>query len=313
MRHEGLLELRAVVAVASHRNFRAAAADLDMSPSALSRAVATIEARIGVRLFHRTTRSVSLTEAGEQFLARISPALREITDAMEVANAFRTTPAGTLRINTSQGAAWLILKPIVLEFLKRYPDMSVDLSAEGRFVDIVAEGFDAGIRLAEAVPQDMIAVAIEGDHSMAVAGSPAYFKRRKKPKAPADLLEHECIRTRLPSGILYRWEFAKHGEEIALDVKGRLTLDNYTLAIQAGLAGAGLIYTSHSFVRSHISERRLIRVLEDWTPPFPGLRLYYPVHRHASAGLRAFISLVQEVARSGTRRQTSQSQSPSAP
>ena len=304
MRHEGLLELRAVVAVATHRNFRAAAADLDMSSSALSRAVAALEARMGVRLFHRTTRSVSLTEAGEQFLARISPALREITDAMDVANAFRTTPAGTLRINTSQGAARLILEPIVLEFLRRYPDMSVDLSAEGRFVDIVAEGFDAGIRLAEAVPQDMVAVAIEGDHSMAVAGSPAYFKRRNKPKAPADLLEHECIRTRLPSGTLYRWEFAKHGEEIALDVKGRLTLDNYTLAIQAALAGAGLIYTSHSFVLSHIAERRLIRVLEDWTAPFPGLRLYYPIHRHASAGLRAFISLVQEVAKSSTRRQT---------
>jgi len=158
--------------------------------------------------------------------------------------------------------------------------------------------------LAEAVPQDMIAVAIESDHSMAVIGSPEYFKKRRKPKAPADLLEHECIRTRLPSGTLYRWEFAKHGEEIALDVKGRLTLDNYTLAIRAALAGAGLIYTSHSFVRDHIAERRLIRVLEDWTPPFPGLRLYYPVHRHTSAGLRAFISLVQEVAKSSTRRQT---------
>src|SRR3712207_3451041 len=185
---------------------------------------------------------------------------------MDAANAFRTTPAGTLRLNTSQGAAQLILEPIVLKFLRRYPDMSVDLSAEGRFVDIVAEGFDAGIRLAEAVPQDMVAVAIEGDHSMAVASSPAYFKGRNKPKAPADLLEHECIRTRLPSGTLYRWEFAKHGEEIALDVKGRLTLDNYTLAIQAALAGAGLIYTSHSFVREIITEGRLIQVLEDWTP-----------------------------------------------
>ncbi|MBD2749150.1 LysR family transcriptional regulator [Microvirga sp. BT688] len=303
MRNDGLLELRAMVSVASHRNFRAAAADLDMSSSALSRAVAAMEARMGVRLFHRTTRSVSLTEAGEQFLARVSPALREITDAMDLANAFRTTPAGTLRINTSQGAAQLILEPIVLEFLRRYPDMSVDLSAEGRFVDIVAEGFDAGIRLAEAVPQDMIAVAIGGDHSMAVVGSPEYFKERKKPKAPADLLEHECIRTRLPSGTLYRWEFSKHGEEIALDVKGRLTLDNYTLAIQAALAGAGLIYTSLSFLRDHIAERRLVRVLDDWTLPFPGLRLYYPVHRHTSAGLRAFIDLVHEMARSGTGRQ----------
>jgi len=313
MRNDGLLELRAVVAVAGHRNFRAAAADLDMSSSALSRAIAALEARMGVRLFHRTTRSVSLTEAGEQFLDRVRPALREISEAMDAANAFRVTPAGTLRINTSQGAARLVLEPIVLEFLRRYPDMSVDLVAEGRLVDIVAEGFDAGIRLAEAVPQDMIAVAIEGDHSMAVIGSPDYFKTHQRPKAPADLLEQECIRTRLPSGTLYRWEFAKHGEEVALDVKGRLTLDNYTLAIQAALAGTGLIYTSHSFVRELIGEGRLIRVLEDWTPPFPGLRLYYPVHRHTSAGLRAFIDLVQQVARSTPSGRTNQSHEQAVP
>ena len=295
MAHNGLMELNAVAALAVHRNFRAAAQELNMSPSALSRAIAAAEARMGVRLFHRTTRSVSLSEAGEQFLARIRPALREISEAMDAANAFRDTPAGTLRLNAAEGAARQIMQSIVLEYLRRYPDMNVDLVADGHFVDIVAEGFDAGIRFAEAVPQDMIALPIAGEQSMAVIGSPQYLQGRSLPLTPADLLAHECIRTRLPSGKPYRWEFARHGQEMALDVRGRLTLDSYTLAIEAALAGTGLAYTAHWFVREHLAQGTLVRVLEDWTPVFPGLRLYYPRHRHVPAGLRAFIALVREV------------------
>jgi DNA-binding transcriptional LysR family regulator len=295
MQRAGLFELNAVVAVSTHRSFRRAATELGMSPSALSHAVATLEQRMGVRLFNRTTRSVSLSEAGEQFLARVRPALREISEAMEAVNAFRDTPTGVLRINTSEGAAQHILTPIVFEYLKRYPDMQVDLVTEGRFIDIVAEGFDAGIRLAEAVPQDMIAVPCSADLRLTVAGSPGYFERHVPPASPVDLIRHSCIRSRMPSGAIYRWEFEKHGEQLAIDVTGPLTLDSHPLMIEAALEGVGLVWVSEWDVADHVAAGRLVRVLEDWTPPFPGLRLYYPGHRHVPAGLRAFIDLIREV------------------
>jgi DNA-binding transcriptional LysR family regulator len=294
MRRAGLFELNAVVALAGHSSFRRAAVELGMSTSALSHAIATLEQRLGVRLFNRTTRSVSLSAAGEQFLARVRPALREIDAAVEAVNQFRDTPAGTLRINTSEGAARQILAPMVVEFLKRYPDMQLDLVTEGRLVDIVAEGFDAGIRLADLVPQDMIAVPCGPPQRFAVVGAPGYFEGRPRPVTPADLAGHVCIRSRLPSGTLFRWEFEKRGEELALDVQGPLTLDNHNLMIDAALAGVGLIWTSEWPVAPHIAAGRLIRVLEDWTPPYPGLRLYYSGHRHVPAGLRAFIDVVRE-------------------
>ncbi|WP_374369282.1 LysR family transcriptional regulator [Dongia sp.] len=293
MQKSGLLELNAVVAVADHRNFRAAAAALGLSPSALSHAVAALEGRLGVRLFNRTTRSVSLTEAGERFLARLRPALRDIDAAMDAVNQFRDTPTGTLRLNTSEGAARQILEPVILAFMRDYPDMQVDLVTEGRFVDIVAEGFDAGIRLAEAVPQDMIAVPIGPDQCFAVTASPGYFADHPRPRTPGDLLGHECIRMRKASGGLYHWEFEKHGEEMTLDVKGKLTLDNHHLIRAACLAGAGIAYLNEPFAAADIKAGRLVRVLADWTPPFPGLCLYYPGHRHVPAGLRAFIDLAR--------------------
>lgn len=294
MPKSGLAELNAVIAVSAHRSFRRAAIELGMSPSGLSHAIATLEQRLGVKLFNRTTRSVSLSEAGEQFLARIGPALREISNAIEAVNDFRDTPAGTLRLNSSAGAARQVLMPFVLEFLERYPQMRVDLVTEGRLVDIVAEGFDAGIRSTEAVPQDMVAVPVGPRLSFAVVGAPAYFANRPPPLVPGDLAAHDCIRSRLPSGTLYRWEFEKHGEELVVDVAGRLTLDDHDLMLQAALAGGGLIYTSEWSVRAHIASSSLIRVLEDWTPHYPGLSLYYPRHRHLPAGLRAFIALIRE-------------------
>ncbi|WP_262028053.1 LysR family transcriptional regulator [Microvirga sp. Mcv34] len=294
MPRTGLVELNAVVAVASHRSFRAAATELGMSPSALSHAIAALEQRMGVRLFNRTTRSVSLTEAGEQFLAKVGPALREIAEAIDATNVFRDSPAGTLRLNMSEGAARQLLTPIVLEFMRRYPQMHVDLVTQGRLVDIVAEGFDAGIRLAEAVPQDMIAIPCGPEQRYAVVGSPVYFDSHARPKTPGDLVAHECIRGRLPSGAMLKWEFEKRGEQMVVDVKGALTLDHYELWIEAAREGAGLAYVNEWSVSHEISSGRLIRVLEDWTPPFPGLSLYYPGHRHVPAGLRAFIGIIRE-------------------
>jgi DNA-binding transcriptional LysR family regulator len=297
MRRTGLIELNAVATVANRRSFRAAAAELGMSPSALSHAIASLEQRLQVRLFNRTTRSVSLSEAGELFLARIQPALREIFTAMEQVNDLRDTPAGTLRINTSEGAAEQVLRPVVLKFLKRYPDMQVEIVTDQRLVDIVAEGFDAGIRLAEAVPRDMIALPCGPDQRFAAVASPQYFKGRKKPLTPGDLAEHNCIRYRFSTGTLFRWEFEKRGEELAIDVKGSLTLTSQSLRIEAAVAGLGIIYVNDSSVAKHVASGRLIRVLDDWTPSFPGLRLYYSGHRHVPAGLRAFIAVLREANR----------------
>ncbi|MDH2354395.1 LysR family transcriptional regulator [Bradyrhizobium sp. SSUT18] len=301
MLHTGLFELNAVAAISAHRSFRAAATELGISPSALSHAIAGLEKRLGVRLINRTTRSVSLSEAGERFLARVSPALREIAGAMEDVNEFRDTPTGTLRINLKERAAHQILRPVVAKFLRRYPDMNVELTLEGRTIDIVAEGFDAGIRLAEAVPQDMVSVACGTASRFIVVGAPSYFARVSLPKSPSDLLSHECIRRRMPGGTLYRWEFEKRGEEMALDVPGRLTLDNDSLMVEAALEGLGLAFVSDFWVAKHLTDGTLQAVLEDWTPPFPGLRLYYPGHRHMAAGLRAFVDMLREESKLAAR------------
>jgi DNA-binding transcriptional LysR family regulator len=295
MQRAGLFELNAVVAVSTHKSFRRAAAEVGLSPSALSHAIATLERRMGVRLFNRTTRSVSLSAAGEKFLARVRPALGEIAAAMESVNEFRDKPAGTLRINTSEAAAQMVLTPFVIEFLRRYPDMKVDIVTEARFVDIVAEGFDAGIRLAEAVPQDMIAVPCSPPLRFVVVGSPEYFSRHPQPRSPADLAGHNCIRVRYPSGALAKWEFEKEGEELSVDVAGSLTLDSHHLLVEAAVQGLGLVWTSDFAVAPELAAGRLICVMEDWTPPYPGLRLYHSGHRHVPAGLRAFIATIREV------------------
>jgi DNA-binding transcriptional LysR family regulator len=298
MNRAGLPELNAAVALAARCNYRAAAADLALSPSALSHAIRTLEQRMGVRLFNRTTRSVSLTEAGEEFLARIRPALREISDAMDGANDHRSKPIGTLRINAAEAAAQQLMNPIVLEYVRRYPDMHVDIVTDGRIIDIVAGGFDAGVRFSHAVPQDMIAISCGGPQSFAVVGSPSYFAARLVPRNPTDLVNHDCIRSRLPSGAPWKWEFEQHGEMIAMDVKGRMTLDANSLRLEAAIAGVGLAYINEWSARQAIRDGRLQRVLADWTPPFAGLCLYYPGHRHVPAGLRAFIDLLRETGQS---------------
>jgi DNA-binding transcriptional LysR family regulator len=295
MRSSGLIELDAVLAVARHRGFRGAATELGMSRSALSHAVAALEAKLGVRLFHRTTRSVSLTEAGEQFVSGVAPALGQIREAMERAGSYRETPTGTLRINTSGGAAQQ-LEPIVLEYLRRYPDMTVDIVTEGRLVDIVIDGFDAGVRLSELVPRDMIAVPLGPALRFAVVGAPGYFERFPKPRTPADISQHRCIRRRLPSGGIYRWEFELHGEVLAIDGEGPLILDEPSLMLAAARAGFGLAYLSEWNVAAELAAGSLVRVLDEWMPPFPGLSLYYAGRQHVPAGLRAMIDLIREKA-----------------
>ena len=294
MHRSGLVELEAMLAVARHGSFRAAAADMGMSTSALSSAVAGLESRLGVRLFNRTTRSVALSEAGEQFVARIAPALGDIRGAMEAVNLLRDTPAGTLRLNTSVGAARIVFEPIVLAFLKRYPQMQVDLVTEGRLIDIVAEGYDAGIRLAEAVPRDMIAVPMSGEMRTAVVASHDYVAAHGAATTPGDLMQHRCIRWRLASGARYRWEFERHGESMTLDVPGPITLDEPSLMRDAVHAGLGIGYLSELHVGEDLKQGRLVRMLDEWTPPYAGICLYYPTRRHVPAGLRAFIALIRE-------------------
>jgi DNA-binding transcriptional LysR family regulator len=286
-------ELHGVVAVAAHRSFRRAATALGISASALSHAVAGLERRLGVRLFHRTTRSVALSEAGARFVERIRPALRDIAAAIDTVNDFRDTPTGTLRINTARSAAAWILEPIILPFLARYPDMRIDLVTDDRLVDIVAGGFDAGIRLAETVPRDMIAVPCSPPLRFVVVATPGYLARRGRPRSPADLHAHTCIRRRMASGALAPWEFERGGEAITVDVDGALTLDTSELMVAATLRGAGLAWVNAWTVERLLAQRRLVSVLDDWSPPFPGLCLYYPA-RAPSAGLRAFVATIRE-------------------
>ena len=287
--------LDAVVAVAAHKNFRAAAAELGISPSALSHAIAALEAKLGVRLFNRTTRSVAVSDAGERFLARVRPALREIAAATEELAETRDRPGGTLRINVSDGVARMILMPVVIEFLRRFPGMSLELVTQDALVDIVADGFDAGVRGVDTIPKDMTTVPFGPAVEFAIVGAPRYFKRHPPPLVPADLAKHNGIRRRWPSGEIYRWELEKRHRRLAVDVAGTLTLDRDYLMIAAALAGIGLAYVSTWSVGEELRAGKLVRVLADWTPAYPGLRLYYPGRRQARRGLRAFIDLLHEM------------------
>ncbi len=300
MERTTLYDLEAVIAIARRGTFRAAAVDLGMSSTALSHAIGKLEANLGVRLFHRTTRSVSLTDAGRLFLEHVGPALDDVHGALETVRSQRETPSGTLRINAAAFAAREILSPLVLEFLRRYPEMNVDLVTEGRLVDIVAEGFDLGVRVADLVPSGMISLSLGRPQRYAVVGSPKYFEKRRKPRVPPDLLQHRCVRARLPDGRLYRWRFEKAGEAVQIDVRGPITLDEASLARAAVLDSIGLGYFMEQDVLADIKAGRLVRVLADWTPALPGLCLYYPGRRNHSAGMKAFLALAREVAERAT-------------
>lgn len=289
-----LAELEAVAAVARHGGFRPAARVLGQSSSAISHAIAALEERLAVRLFNRTTRSVSLTAAGEQLVNGIKPALEALGHVIDDVSTNAHEPTGTLRINMAVDAARLMLQPVIIAYAQRYPRVTVEIVTESALVDITGAGFDAGVRLADAVPPDMIAVPIFPEMRLIVVGTPGYFAANAPPRLPEELLEHRCIRMRLASGRVYPWEFERRGEEIVLDVRGNLILDSTDLILLASLQGAGLAYVDEKGAAPHIAAGRLVQVLDEWTPPFPGLSLYFAGRRHLPPKLRALVDLIRE-------------------
>jgi len=289
----GLNELEAVLAVARRASFRQAAIDLDVSTTALSNTIAKLEASLETRLFNRTTRSVSLTEAGAMYLEQVGPALQEVRAALEAVRSHNAGPSGVLRINAFASAARAALLPLVLAFLQRYPKVHIDLVTEGRLVDIVADGFDLGVRSANLVPSDMIVIPLGQPQRYAVVGSPAYFAQYGRPRSPADLLKHQCIRIRLPNGAIYPWHLERAGEVSRLDVTGQLTLDEPSVAKAVVQEGVGLGFFMQEDVQAELDAGQFERVLEEWTPPRDNLCLYYPNRRNPSAALKAFTALAR--------------------
>ena len=293
MRDE-LSVLSAFLTVAEERSFTRAAKHLGVSASALSHAIKGLEERVGVRLLARTTRSVAPTDAGEQFLARLRPALADIRIGLAEISGLRDRPVGRLRLSVSPLAAALVLGPQLQTFVSRYPDVMLDVTTtlESR-IDLVASGFDAGIRLGEFIEQDMVAVKVSRDQRAAIVGSPAYFEAHQKPTSPRDLTRHRCLRFRLGTGGEYRWEFEKDGQSLAVSVNGPVILDDVEVMIRAAIAGAGLAFTMEDHAAPHLASGALVRVLEDWCPPFAGYFLYYPSRRQQPAALAALIDTLR--------------------
>ncbi|OBY04856.1 LysR family transcriptional regulator [Rhizobium leguminosarum bv. trifolii] len=276
-------DLIAFLAVARAQSFTKAAGKLGVSQSALSHTIRGLEERLGLRLLTRTTRSVAPTEAGERLLGSIGPRLDEIESELAALSAFREKPAGTIRINAGEHAADAVLWPALQKLLPDYPDINVEIIVDYGLTDIVAERYDAGVRLGEQGAKDMIAVRIGPDMRMAVVGAPAYFDTRPKPLTPQNLTDHNCINLRLPTyGSVYAWEFEKDGRELRVRVEGQLIFNNIALRLNAVLAGLGLAYMPEDLVEAHLADGRLVRVLEDWCLPFSGYHLYYPSRRHTS-------------------------------
>jgi DNA-binding transcriptional LysR family regulator len=280
MLRQDVSDLLAFLAVARERSFTRAAAKLGVSQSALSHTIRAMETRLRLRLLTRTTRSVSPTEAGERLLRTVGPHLDQIDAELAALNKFRDKPAGTIRITAGEHAAETILWPAIAKLLPNYPDVGVEVTIDYGLTDIVAERYDAGVRLGEQVGKDMIAVRIGPDMRMAAVAAPSYFKTRRRPKTPEDLTSHACINLRLPTyGGLYAWEFEKNGRELKVRVEGQLVFNNIVLRLNAALAGLGLAYLPEDMVKTHLAKRRLVRVLADWCPPFSGYHLYYPSRR----------------------------------
>jgi DNA-binding transcriptional LysR family regulator len=276
-------DLVAFLAVARERSFTKAAAQLGVSPSALSHTIRGLEERLDVRLLTRTTRSVSPTDAGERLLRTVGPHFDEIHAELESLAEMRDKPAGTIRITAVDHAAETVLWPALSTFLAKYPDIQVDLIVDNTLRDIVAERFDAGIRMGERVARDMIAVRIGPELRMAAVATPSYFAERNKPKTPQDLARHRCINMRLATlGGVYAWEFEKGSREINVKVEGQLTVNDIAVIRQAALEGLGIAFIPEDYVQDHLASGELIRVLADWTPPFPGYYLYYPSRRQQS-------------------------------
>jgi DNA-binding transcriptional LysR family regulator len=290
MTRSNVSDLQAFLAVARERSFTKAAAKLGVSPSALSHTMRGLEERLGVRLLTRTTRSVAATEAGERLLRSVGPRFDEIEAELAGLSELREKPAGTIRITAGEHAAVSVLWPALAKLLPDYPDIHVEVIVDYGLTNIVAERYDAGVRLGEQVAKDMIAVRIGPDFPMAIVGAPSYFERRSKPIKPQDLTGHACINLRLPTyGGLYAWEFEKGGRELKVRVDGQFVFNNIALRLNAALAGFGLACLPEDQVRPHVKDGRLVRVLADWCPAFSGYHLYYPSRRQSSP---AFARLV---------------------
>jgi DNA-binding transcriptional LysR family regulator len=294
MKREELGDLAAFLAVAEEQSFTRAAARLGTSQSALSHTVRRLEERIGVRLLTRTTRKVSVTDAGERLRRTLGPALDEIATEVNALSELRDKPAGTVRITTPEHAATTRVWPVLKEVLPRFPDVQLELSVDNSLVDIVARRFDAGVRLGESIAKDMIAVRIGPDLRMAAVASPSYFEGRRKPRTPHDLADHDCINIRQPTaGGLYTWEFEKEGREIKVRVDGQVTMNGSRLILDAAQSGLGLAYIMEDLVLPYLQNGSLVRVLEDWCPPFPGYHLYYPGRRQPSPAFAAVLDALR--------------------
>lgn len=289
MNRTQLSQLAVLAAVAEHRSFRKAAKELRIAPSAVSHAVSVLEESLGIRLLQRTTRSVAPTEEGRLLIETLGPALAEIASRIASISEKRDRPSGPLRVTMPQLAAEELILPRLAEFLSRFPDIEFDLRYTDRFEDIVAQQCDAGLRLGEHLEADMIAIKASGPWRRAIVGSPDYFARMPKPEHPQDLMAHRCIRRRFSSGSIYRWELEKDGKPLVVDVGGPLILADQGMMRRAALDGIGLAFLFDRRVEEDIAEGRLIRVLEDWCPPFDGFYIYYPSRRQMRPPLRAFI------------------------
>lgn len=289
MNRAHLSQLAVLATVAQCGSFRGAARELAIAPSAVSHAVSSLEARLGVRLLSRSTRSVAPTEEGAQLLERLRPALSEIDLALETAIEARDRPAGNLRLTVPRTAAQFTLAPRLGAFAQAFPDIVLEIVVEDRFTDVVEGGFDAGVRLGESLQPDMVAVRIGASIRGAVVAAPSYFETMPRPLHPCDLAAHRCVRFRFSSGVLYRWEFEKDGEELEISVEGPLIVGEDRLIVEAALNGAGLTFVFEGYVSEAIADGRLVRVLEDWCPPFDGFFVYYPSRRQMRPALRAFV------------------------
>jgi DNA-binding transcriptional LysR family regulator len=282
--------------VAEHRGFTAAAAELEVSPSALSQSIRQLETRLGVRLLNRTTRSVSLTEAGEAYLARIGPALGQVIEAGEELNILQGRPAGTLRVNAARISTAMVLQPMLAGFLQKNPHVHLELTNDEGFIDIVEKGFDAGVRMGESLHRDMVAVPLGGPVTVAVVASPDYLKRVAAPRHPDDLARHNCVRFRFAgTGAIYKWEFQVDDRLVEYEIKGNLTISDTLFGIDAALEGVGLAYTFEQLAAPHLRTKRLKRVLTSFSPTFPGFYLYYPSRHDQPTKLKALIEYAKRL------------------
>ncbi|RTY54230.1 LysR family transcriptional regulator [Pantoea sp. YU22] len=290
-------ELLAVKTVAEQRSFRRAADVLGLKRSSLSHTIKGLETALGVRLFHRTTRSVALTETGEMLIERLTPLLNQMDELLNEVTASDHQPYGTLRISASDAAISLLLETILPTFIQQYPGIEMDLVAQGQLVDIIEQGFDAGIRLFEDVPKDMVAISLSGPLRFVTVASPGYLALRPQIQHPQDVMQHTCLRQRLPSGKRYHWEYQQHEQRFALDVPGSLTLDSGALIAEAAAAGLGVAYVPECYAQHWLDRERLVILLEDWTIASQGIALYFSQNRHMPVALRLFVDTIKAASR----------------